>query len=752
MKRLRLVISSVAVVLMLVTQAEAAETLAELTAALDYVWILTAAALVFMMQGGFMCLESGLARAKNSINVSIKNMADFVISVAGFWAIGFGLMFGTSQLGLFGTSHFFSDFHADPWVAAFFVFQAVFCGTAATIDSGAVAERTRFGVYLVISAFTSIIIYPIFGHWAWGSFLTGETPGWLEARGFVDFAGSTVVHSIGGWVALAGVIVIGPRIGKFDKDGKPRKIHPHSLPLAYLGTFILFFGWFGFNCGSTLAATTDIAGIAMTTMIAACFSGLAASTCSWIFSDEKLPEAEMIANGVLGGLVAITAGCASVTAAGAAVIGLIAGCVVFTATVALEKVLKLDDVVGAIPVHGVCGAWGTIATGIFMTSDKLPVGVTRWEQIGVQCVGVGSAFLWSFGLSYGFLKLVSCFCTIRVSAEEEEAGLNVAEHGATSSILDLAHAMHTATETKNYDDSIKVAVEHGTEIGDLARCFNQMVDAIKGEQSRAQEAMHRLEKQQNIAKTGLKEYSQKVDDNVAAIGSQTNEIERVLAETAEQADSLSSSVESVLSTIESLVGSLTDVSDRASSATEMTHKAVKESEDSRGTIGRLGESANDAHRIVATIEEITEQTNLLALNATIEAARAGDAGKGFAVVAGEVKELARQASGSTDEVGRQLGTIQGNAQDAVKAIAATSGIIEQISELNNEVNSCIMTSVSSHTSAATQVATVVEEATQLVGQVRGSIDHVREGARDIASRVSKSSNELKELFASANLG
>ena len=394
-KLLRLTVSSCAVVLLLVSQANAAESasataesVAKLTDALNYVWILTAAALVFVMQGGFMCLESGLARAKNSINVSIKNMADFVISVAGFWAVGFGLMFGASQSGLFGTSHFFSDFHADPWVAVFFVFQAVFCGTAATIDSGAVAERTRFGSYLIISAFTSIIIYPIFGHWAWGSFLTEGTPGWLEARGFVDFAGSTVVHSVGGWVALAGVIVIGPRIGKFDKGGTPRKIHPHSLPLAYLGTFILFFGWFGFNCGSTLAATTDIAGIAMTTMISACLSGLSASACSWIFSNEKLPEAEMIANGVLGGLVAITAGCASVSAVGAAAIGLIAGCVVYAATQIIERVLKLDDVVGAIPVHGVCGAWGTIATGIFMTSDSLAAaGTTRWEQIGVQCLG-----------------------------------------------------------------------------------------------------------------------------------------------------------------------------------------------------------------------------------------------------------------------------------------------------------------------------------------------------------------------------
>ncbi|MCH8290104.1 ammonium transporter, partial [Candidatus Poribacteria bacterium] len=221
---------------------------------MDYIWVLIAATLVFLMQAGFMCLESGMARAKNSINVAIKNMADFVLSVVGFWMVGFGLMFGISQSGLFGTSEFLINIGENPWRAIFFVFQGVFCGTAATIDSGAIAERTRFGTYLFVSFITSCLIYPIFGHWVWGSFLNGETPGWLEARGFIDFAGSTVVHSVGGWVALAGVIVIGPRLGKFAEDGTPRKIPAHNLPLVYLGTFILFFGWFGFNCGSTLAA------------------------------------------------------------------------------------------------------------------------------------------------------------------------------------------------------------------------------------------------------------------------------------------------------------------------------------------------------------------------------------------------------------------------------------------------------------------------------------------------------------------
>lgn len=728
--------------------AVAADDVAGLQSSLDYVWIMVAAALVFLMQGGFMCLESGLARAKNSINVAIKNMADFIISVSVFWMFGFGIMFGASQSGLFGTDHFFADFSVDPWIACFFVFQAVFCGTAATIDSGAVAERTRFGAYLAVSLIVSGLIYPIYGHWAWGSFLTGDGAGWLESMGFVDFAGSTVVHSIGGWVALAGIMVIGPRLGRFDKDGNPRKIHAHSLPLAYLGTFILFFGWFGFNCGSTLAATTDIAGIAMTTMIAACFGGLSASLMSWFFSDEKLPEAEQIANGVLGGLVAITAGCAVVSPASAAAIGLVAGVVVYGATILLERVFKLDDVVGAVPVHGCCGAWGTIATGIFMTNAALAdAGVSRWQQIGTQAIGVAAGFAWAFGTAFVVLKVINMVIPLRVSEEDELLGLNVAEHGATSSILELAHSMQAATESSTYDESLKVAVEHGTEIGDLGRCFNEMLDAVRSEQQRAQRALQQVEQQQRVANEGLARYSEHVDDNVQAIDNQTEEIETILNQTAEQADTLSGSIQEVLDSIEALAGSLTDVAGRASQASEMTARAVEESSGSRDTINRLGDSANDAQRIVTTIDDITEQTNLLALNATIEASRAGDAGKGFAVVASEVKELAHQAAGSTDEINRQLGTMQQNAQEAAGAISSTADIISQISDLNSDVNACLMDSVDTHSSTAHQVSQVVAEATQLAEQIKGSIDRVKSGARQISSRVTETSTELKDLFS-----
>ncbi len=445
-------------------------------------WVILAAALVFFMQAGFMSLEAGMARSKNSINVAIKNLTDFVLGVIGFWVVGFGLMFGRSKMGLFGTTDFLISIK-DTWVAAFFMFQSVFVGTAATIDSGSICERAKLKQYILLSFLLSIFIYPVFGHWAWGGFLHGADPaagggmGWLEARGFKDFAGSSVVHSVGGWMALAGVIVVGPRIGRFDRDpktGKVLRIHnffPGDMRFVFLGTFILFFGWFGFNCGSTLAAVPKIASIALNTTLSACFGCLVSSFLSWFFHPEKKIEGTMIANGILGGLVAITAGCAYVDTPSAALIGAVAGLVVYFGTWLLEQVLHLDDVVGAVPVHGFCGVWGTLAVGFFIRHDLLD-GMTRLQQIEIQSLGVLVCFAWAFGLGILFYFLVDKFAGgIRVTEEDEILGLNVAEHGAKSTLLELANTMDDLTRSGQFEDHQGVAVEQGTEVGDLAEIF-----------------------------------------------------------------------------------------------------------------------------------------------------------------------------------------------------------------------------------------------------------------------------------------
>ena len=387
----------------------------------DYVWTLVAAALVFFMQAGFALVESGFTRAKNAINIMMKNLMDFSIGSLAFWAIGFGIMFGATQTGWFGTSGFFlSDFTpgGDPWVLAFWMFQVVFCATAATIVSGAMAERTKFTGYLLYSVIISALIYPVFGSWAWGSLFNGQ--GWLENLGFIDFAGSTVVHSVGGWAGLAGAIVLGPRVGKYLKDGSVKPILGHSMPLAALGVFILWLGWFGFNPGSTTAANKDIAMIFVNTNLAAAAGAVLAMFTSWI----KFGKAEvgMSLNGALAGLVAITSPCASVSPLSAVIIGAIAGVLVVFSVLFFDRV-GVDDPVGAISVHGVNGAWGTLAAGIFN------MGGTSAKIIGVQLLGIVSCFVWTFTAAFIMFKLIDMTIGLRASAEDEAEGLDMSEHG-----------------------------------------------------------------------------------------------------------------------------------------------------------------------------------------------------------------------------------------------------------------------------------------------------------------------------------
>ena len=386
----------------------------------DFVWTLVAAVLVFLMQAGFALLETGLTRAKNAVNICMKNIMDFSVGSMLFWLVGFGLMFGPGN-GWFGTGGFMlSDFavDGDPWLYMFWMFQTVFAATAATIVSGAMAERTKFGSYLLYTAFLTALVYPVFGSWAWGSLHKGG--GWLEGLGFIDFAGSTVVHSVGGWAALAGAIVVGPRLGRYDEEGRPRAMPGHNLVLATMGMFILWFGWFGFNAGSTTAAGTDVALIAVNTNLSAAAGALAAMIVSWVFL--KKPDVTMTMNGALAGLVGITAGCANVNPGSSIVIGLVAGALVVFSVLFFDRV-RVDDPVGAISVHGVCGAWGTLAAGLFNA------GGTSLGIIGTQLVGIVAAFAWSFGTMYVFFRVVRATAGLRVSAEEEISGLDVLEHG-----------------------------------------------------------------------------------------------------------------------------------------------------------------------------------------------------------------------------------------------------------------------------------------------------------------------------------
>ncbi|MDG5815217.1 ammonium transporter [Chitinispirillales bacterium ANBcel5] len=415
------------------TFAEDNVTIGHLQDSLDTAWTLIAAFMVFFMQAGFAMVESGFTRAKNSVNIMMKNLMDFSLGSLGFWVLGFGLMFGTTMGGVVGTSGFFlTDAIPDiaDWPFAFFIFQTVFAATAATIVSGAMAERTKFSAYIFYSIIISAVIYPISGHWAWGGLFNGE--GWLENLGFIDFAGSTVVHSVGGWAALAGAIILGPRLGKYGKDKKSRAIMGHNIPLAALGVFILWFGWYGFNAGSTTAATDlSIGRIAVTTNLAAASGALAAMITAWIVLGK--PDASMALNGALAGLVSITAPCADVSPLSAVIIGLIGGVIVVFSVLFIDKVLKIDDPVGAISVHGVCGAFGTIAAGLFAQEQYGGVNGLffggGFGPVGVQLIGVVSVFIWAFVMALILFTVIKRTVGLRVSEEEELQGLDIGEHG-----------------------------------------------------------------------------------------------------------------------------------------------------------------------------------------------------------------------------------------------------------------------------------------------------------------------------------
>ena len=397
----------------------------ELQNNINIVWTCIAAFLVFFMQAGFAMVEAGFTRAKNAVNILMKNLMDFSVGTIAFFLVGFGLMFGKSN-GLFGTT-LFALSGVEPgahWNWTFLIFQTVFAATAATIVSGAMAERTKFVGYLVYSIFITLLIYPIFGSWAWGGLLEGG--GWLEKLGFLDFAGSTIVHSVGGWLALAGAIVLGPRLGKYGPNGQPKAILGHNIPLAALGVFILWFGWFGFNPGSTTAGDGLIGYIAVTTNIAAAAGAIAAMITSWIVL--KKPDASMTLNGALAGLVSITAPCDGVSPIGALLIGAVGGVLVVFSVMFIDRVLKVDDPVGAVSVHGVCGVWGTLSAGLFNMQSGLFYG-GGLKQLGVQTVGAVAAFAWAFGLGLALFYAIHKTIGLRVSHEEEMKGLDIGEHG-----------------------------------------------------------------------------------------------------------------------------------------------------------------------------------------------------------------------------------------------------------------------------------------------------------------------------------
>jgi len=467
----------------------AAESTTEKNAAnIDLLWMLICAVLVFMMQAGFMCLESGIIRNKNNINVALKNVSDFGISIVCYWMVGYGFMFGASKSGLVG----FDDFFFDPTGAiasgpamTFFIFQSMFCATAASIISGAVAERLKFNSYLIITAIVGTILYPVVGHWVWANsddnFGGDGTTGWLYDLGFIDFAGSTVVHSTGGWIGLAIILIIGPRSGRFI-EGKVRKFAPSNLPLSVLGALLLGFGWHGFNGGSNLILDEAVPGILLNTFLAAA-AGIVACLLYWGLQNSTAPAGDLI-NGLLAGLVAVTASANWVTPIGAVIIGAGGGIVALYATRMLEN-WELDDPVGAIPVHLAGGIFGTLILPLFAAEESLAnnsnlvdyTGNVRINQFIAQLIGICAVGIYTFSVSYVVLNTINNYNTLRVSQEAEDIGLNIAEHDSSSDQIDLLKIMQYQNDTG--DLSVRGPEDLFTEAGQIGYHYNILMNSLE---------------------------------------------------------------------------------------------------------------------------------------------------------------------------------------------------------------------------------------------------------------------------------
>jgi len=476
--------------------------------ATNLLWVFACSALVMCMQIGFCMLESGLVRSKNTINVALKNLIDFVIASLLFWAFAYGLMFGASA-GWFGTNGFFFSpaEHSSNAQNAFFLFQMMFCATAATIVSGAVAERMRFGGYLLVTVLISGVLYPIAGGWAW------NPSGWLKSLGFVDFAGSTVVHSMGGWMALAATIVIGPRLGRFDS--RLPLANPHSLVTSTVGVLVLFVAWLGFNGGSTLALDHRVGMILVNTVLAGCAGCLSAMGAVWYF--QRLPLLPETLNGCVAGLVAITAGCHAVSPVDAVFIGAVGGLISYGA-VHLLAALKIDDVVGASAAHAIPGVWGTLAVALFGDLTLLGTGLSRMQQVGVQALGAVVFFLCAFGLGWLLLMAINRVFPLRITEDGERIGLNVAEHGASTEIVDLLSEM--SRHSTRGDFTTKLDFQPHTEVGQIAAEYNKVIGKVSDEMDMREIFARRLEQEREALDASQRkiissiEYARRIQESI----------------------------------------------------------------------------------------------------------------------------------------------------------------------------------------------------------------------------------------------
>lgn len=717
---------------------------------LNHVWTMVAAALVLSMQAGFLLLEAGSVRSKNSINVAQKNITDFFISAAVFSLIGFGLMFGPSVGGWFGAAEALSVFDVtDPWVYTFFVFQAMFVGTAATIVSGAVAERMSFAGYLIMAVMLALLIYPVVGHWAWGNLLLTDNKPWLAQQGFIDFAGSTVVHSVGGWVALAGIVVLGARLGRFDAQGRPATIHGHSTVLSASGALLLFVGWIGFNGGSTTAGTPALAKIVANTVLAATFAGAVAMVIGRLRDGLWAPMRSI--NGLLAGLVGITAGCDAVGPAGAAAIGAFCGALVIASEDLLLRLCKLDDVVGAVSVHGVCGAAGTLLVAAFALPDKLLAG-DRIAQFWVQATGVGSTFAWAFGTAWVGFMAMKLTVGLRVSAEDELRGLNAAEHGATLGTGALQEALHRMVHVDR-DLTRRLDETGGDETAEISAIINPFladIQALVGNVSAQAAHVARTSEQLARMSGGMVATAQRVQAGMDAVSNRSGGLDHNTREAAQitgamraeaeqvcgVALAMSDDIAQVCEAMQRMSDSVAQVAESAKQAGAMSERAHGLTGAAQQTMAALGEASQQIQSMVGFIERVAHQTHMLAINAAIEAAGAGEAGRGFGIVAFEVRKLSEQTRKAADDIRTRVHAITGSAEQARLGMDEVQQVMDIVRDAVQRIGRAAAEqgeTTDDTVRAVTESAGRAQGVARTMSGMRERIEHVARFTTDVAS-------------------
>ena len=654
---------------------------------LNVVWTVMAALLVFLMQAGFMALEAGAVRAKNSINVVMKNVADIVIVSIVFLLVGFPLMFGKTVFGLFGLNGFFLHGHTmetDPWLWVFLLFQIMFAGTSATIVSGAIAERAKFSTYICVCIASAMFIYPLFGHWAWGHLYLTDQYGWLGALGFMDFAGSTVVHSIGGWLALAGIFVIGPRLGKYAEDGTIHPVVPSNIPLMALGVFLLWFGWFGFNAGSTTAGDVSIAMIALNTLLGGAGGG--AGALFFGYAMRKLWKVEDLLNGILAGLVSVTAGCNVLLPQGALLSGIVGGIIYVLSYRWLDEKLKVDDAVGAVAVHGFGGVWGTLALALFAPEEWLAAG-GRLQQLLVQSIGVVVAFVWAFFVGLLVFWLLKATIGVRVDAEGERMGLNVSEHGAHIALVDTIIAMQEIAAAKG-DLSRTLPVHPGEDTAQLNEAFNRMLfslnNIVKAVQTKTRMVMDDsgavLEQTKSI-----REQMQQYTDSIHQVNGAVQQLRSSIEDGKVREESFLDAIYVMADTFREYAAKMQELQETGSRLAEQTMKTdqdvkglVQTMENVREHMDSMYRFIGDVEKLMAMLDSVSEEIQMLSLNARIEAARSGANGSGFAVVAREIKKLAEQTQVSLAALRRPLENHMNNSIKGVQFVEEANKILDNV--------------------------------------------------------------------------